>query len=93
MLVENRKKLYYKTLEFVAHNTLYIFAWAFSGFGYFWPVWPMLVYAVHLIAYAYKLGLWTDEHIQDMIGLDDTVKSKKSKSVNKVKEDKEDKED
>jgi hypothetical protein len=35
---------------FVAVNALLIAIWALTGFGYFWPIWPLLGWGVGLLA-------------------------------------------
>ena len=37
---------------FVAVNALLIAIWALTGFGYFWPVWPLMGWSIGLLAHA-----------------------------------------
>lgn len=35
-----------------------IFAWVLSGFGFFWPIWTLLVFGLMLAVHAVMLGMW-----------------------------------
>ncbi len=47
-LVEPSRQL----AAFVAVNLVLVTVWAFSGGGYFWPVWPMLGWGIGLASHA-----------------------------------------
>jgi len=40
---------------YVVINTMLVLIWAFSGQGYFWPVWPMLGWGVGLVLHGWKV--------------------------------------
>ena len=37
---------------YVAVNVMLVAIWALTGFGYFWPVWPMLGWGIGIVSHA-----------------------------------------
>ena len=50
-------KLDFKThvVVYVMVNALLITIWAMSGFGYFWPIWPIFGWGIGLASHAYAV--------------------------------------
>ena len=40
---------------YVAVNLLLVFIWAVSGFGYFWPIWPILGWGIAVALHGWMI--------------------------------------
>ena len=52
-------------------NALLVVIWAFTGAGYFWPIWPMAGWGIGLVLHAYATYVQkpiTEQDIQAEMG-------------------------
>lgn len=53
--LENRRDIRNHVLIYGAVNTMLVVIWAFSGAGYFWPIWAIAGWGIGLAAHAWSV--------------------------------------
>ncbi len=53
--VKGKRDFRTHALVYVVVNALLVVIWAFSGGGYFWPIWPMAGWGIGLVLHAWMV--------------------------------------
>jgi hypothetical protein len=53
-------------LVYLAINAMLVFTWAFTGAGFFWPIFPIVAWGIGVVAHGYQVygNVYTEERIQ-----------------------------
>jgi CHASE2 domain-containing sensor protein len=53
-------------LVYLAINGMLVFTWAFTGAGFFWPIFPIVAWGIGVVAHGYQVygNVYTEERIQ-----------------------------
>jgi len=53
-------------LIYLAINGMLVFTWAFTGAGFFWPIFPIVGWGIGVIAHDYQV-YWGDSYSEERI--------------------------